>query len=770
MSFVKIKYLWGIEWDDKKSPDFASLTWSSTLVDIDGFKGIIDYGIFQWWKNDSDRNLKVLENPEKIDFIILTHAHADHSGRLPMLIKNGFSWPIYTTKLTWLQTKEMLFDNVKIMRAEIEKIKNYNEKYSKLKKDSEFIIRAYEELSSENLSYEERENLNSQVYKKFWEITSTELEKKYFEAKKYLEENKDWKPKNKPELLFDEFDVESTISMFNFIENWEEKIIKENFSLSSPNLTLENLLSLWYQNSTENIHLKIEIYDKIISELEEKIKNTKIILEKNKEIDERNSIFREEIEDAIEYIEDFEKLLSIQDIPKTDIFIKNEKFLKEIWVSDISDIDDVLEKKYKIVYSLNELYALKKLLKISPIDDSENNQDNFLKSIKLILFPAGHIEWSSQVLMTLVSERKRLLETMDFLNIPWFELQNEKHINLLFSWDLWRIKDENLPWSPEKIPYKIDYLQVESTYAWRLHPDRENVERIFFDEIENFNWKILIPAFSIQRTQELLLMFLNEMESRLWDREELKNQNENLQKLKEKYENIEDKNSVFARHILKNINITKNIISDLKKSVVFSEIIVDSPLSIKITDIYKNDEKIWEKYDLLKPENQRKIFWKEVIHFINWKEEQELIHKWKRKNKKEIIISASGMCDWWSVSYHLQKMLPNKNAKVIFVWYCPESTTWWKIKTSDSVVIDWKTFNIDCKISDIPWFSAHADEEEILTYLKNLNFKKWAQISLTHWSENRYEFSKKVSENVNAISNKIKVLVPQLEDEVTIKI
>lgn len=47
---AKIKYLWWIESDNKKSPNFVSLTWSSTLVDIDWFLGLIDYWMFQWWK------------------------------------------------------------------------------------------------------------------------------------------------------------------------------------------------------------------------------------------------------------------------------------------------------------------------------------------------------------------------------------------------------------------------------------------------------------------------------------------------------------------------------------------------------------------------------------------------------------------------------------------------------------------------------------------------------------------------------------------------
>ena len=126
------------------------------------------------------------------------------------------------------------------------------------------------------------------------------------------------------------------------------------------------------------------------------------------------------------------------------------------------------------------------------------------------------------------------------------------------------------------------------------------------------------------------------------------------------------------------------------------------------------------------------------------------------------------MCDWWSISYHLQKILPNSNAKILFVWYCPESTLWGKIKTQKQVLLDGKAFDVDCKISDLSRFSAHADGEEILTHLKDMNFKRWAKIALTHGWAPREDFSKDVNKIINATSKRIQILVPDLKDEVEI--
>lgn len=762
MVSTKIKYLWAIEGNDKNSPDFLSLTWSATFVDVNGFKWIIDYGLFQWWKKDLEANNEVFEEVKNLDFIVLTHAHADHCGRLPMLVKNWFSGPIYTTKLTALQTREMLLDNVKIMRSEIDRIRNLNKKNVRNFNDSQFLVNSYEELSSGNLSKEDRTDLKAQIYKKFWDKNMRELEEMYFEAKKSLENKDSKKIFEKQELLFDEVDVEETYSMFRFIDNWEEKIIKQNFSLNSPDLTLDNLLENWYQKSTENIYLGLEVYNKIKLELEEKIKNTKKALDANQKIFDRNQALRKSLEESLDFVENY------KEVERTPVYKSHRKNLEENFIDSLWDIDEKMWLYYDIPYSLDELYALNKLLKIS-FEEEKIEQDTFVEAIKLRFFQAWHIEWSSQVLMSIVSKNsKKISSILSESEIPGFSKKVSKTTNLLFSWDLWRIKNPNLPWSPEKIPYKLDYVQMETTYAWRNHLDREEVEDRFFEELWNFHGKILIPAFSIQRTQELLIMILKEMVNSLDDKESLQEEQENLKKLKSDYEALENKEWHLAKSILKSISFTKKNIFELKKSIIFQNIVVDSPLSIKITDIYRNDENIWNKYRLLDPRRQVEIFWKEVIHFVNWKDEQESIYKWKRKDRKEIIISASGMCDWWSISYHLQKILPNNNAKILFVWYCPESTLWGKIKTQKQVLLDGKAFDVDCKISDLSGFSAHADWEEILTHLKNMNFKRWAKIALTHGWAPREDFSKDVNKIINATSKRIQILVPDLKDEVEI--
>lgn len=731
---VIIKYFWWIESNNKKSPNFVSLTWSSTLIDIDWFLGLIDYWMFQWWKNDEKYNQEPFELAEKLDFVVLTHAHLDHCWRLPFLVKSWFSWPIYTTRLTWLQTKEMLFDYVRIMKAEIDKSKNLNKKVSKKFKQCEFLIRAYESLNSNKLSREDREKIEKKLYRKFPEIDSNELNLAYLEAKDYLSKNKESDYLRKvDDLLFDESDVERTFSLFKFVDNWEEITIKENISFFTSEVSIEKLFSLWVDKNEEKVYLSVEIFNKIVEEIGQRIENTKKALKENLEISKRNDKIKSE-------------------------YLSNENI----------DLEDSLEDYYEIPYSIEQLKNLKNNL--SPKVDFKDELDSpLIKAIKLRFFSAWHIEWSSQVLLQIVTETaKRVLWVLN-KEIPWFKRKTEKTTNLLFSWDLWRISDPNLPWIPAKIPFKLDYAQVESTYAWRNHEKREEMEKVFFEELENANWKVLIPAFSIQRTQEVLLMILNEMKKRVSDLKEYEERKKELKKLKETLlETVID--SKKAINISKAIEILQKEILWLKKSVIFQNIIVDSPLSKVITNIYRNDKNINEKYKLLDPAEQIRVFWRQVIHFLEWKKDQEKIYSENKKNSKEIIVSAAWMCEWWSILFHLQNILEDKDAKIVFVWYCPESTNWGKIKARKEIFIEWKKFQVLCELADLKGFSAHIDWNELLEYLWNLDFAFWAKLALNHGWEAREDFAEQIKLNLDKIHSKVNILVPDLFDEVSINI
>ena len=86
------------------------------------FKFMIDYGMFQGGKDANDKNLADLPfNPAEIDFVILTHAHIDHSGLLPRLSAQGFKGPIYCTPATEALLKILLLDSAHIQENDFER-------------------------------------------------------------------------------------------------------------------------------------------------------------------------------------------------------------------------------------------------------------------------------------------------------------------------------------------------------------------------------------------------------------------------------------------------------------------------------------------------------------------------------------------------------------------------------------------------------------------------------------------------------------------------
>lgn len=92
------------------------VTGSCNLVETSDFKFLVDCGSFQGEEFSSDKNAEAfLFDPAGIDFVFLTHAHLDHCGRLPKLMKEGFGGKIYCTAPTKDIVTIILFDAAKIM-------------------------------------------------------------------------------------------------------------------------------------------------------------------------------------------------------------------------------------------------------------------------------------------------------------------------------------------------------------------------------------------------------------------------------------------------------------------------------------------------------------------------------------------------------------------------------------------------------------------------------------------------------------------------------
>lgn len=90
----------------------GTVTGSKYLIEYKDKKILVDCGLFQGLKDDRLKNRAPLPiNPSKIDAVILTHAHLDHSGYIPLLVKNGFKGPVYATQASYELSKLILPDS-----------------------------------------------------------------------------------------------------------------------------------------------------------------------------------------------------------------------------------------------------------------------------------------------------------------------------------------------------------------------------------------------------------------------------------------------------------------------------------------------------------------------------------------------------------------------------------------------------------------------------------------------------------------------------------
>src|SRR5438552_5046336 len=99
----------------------GTVTGSMHLLETGGKRILLDCGMSQGRRKESDRiNRNLPYEGSSIDAVVLSHAHIDHSGNLPSLVKHGFAGPIFTTLATIDLCKWMLLDTAHIQEKDAE--------------------------------------------------------------------------------------------------------------------------------------------------------------------------------------------------------------------------------------------------------------------------------------------------------------------------------------------------------------------------------------------------------------------------------------------------------------------------------------------------------------------------------------------------------------------------------------------------------------------------------------------------------------------------
>lgn len=611
------------------------------------------------------------------------------------------------------------------------------------------------------------------------EITETILDENNLDKRQQIRSNLfyinhlEWKKIN----LFKENDLEYNLDL---LQKWDNAIVIN----SSQKRIFVNFLKQKVENYSYFESLLIEVdenfsFDEVIY-FDEKIewnlaifKKSNVLLIDSEKEDEfnqfLNNFFIDKNQTKKRKRKNLEKFWN--EIKETKSFEKEILLLRQYNISNETDLENFIKSEKEKIWLIRENFSKKEYIEnfssfLEPVFTKWH--EKIIDSFKLRFFDAWHIEWSIQAVVTIVT--KQVEHTLNESSFNWS--YKKEHKNFLFTWDLGKFTQANLSWSPEIPEYKFDYVQIESTYADRNHPDKDEEFKKLLDELNWSLWKVVIAAFSLQRTQEIIVELLKNKAENKDLYPEFKVWKESIKLIKKRFlelEKIENPNEEQLKEKLRHAAVIDQIndnIAEVQRNLFTWNIILDSPLATKVTNIFTKSTK-W-KYDLLLKEVQEEIFSKEIVRILE-KWEYKEIYKDDRIKSKDIIISSGWMLQWWSIMNHIKNMIDDPNSKIIFTWYQAEWTLGHEILSwKKQIIIEGKVYDVKCKIVQIKWYSSHIWKDDIISYTtEKLKYSKKAKLALVHWDETRENLAK----DIRKITKwNIEVIVPKLWDEVKIKI
>ncbi len=260
----------------------------------------------------------------------------------------------------------------------------------------------------------------------------------------------------------------------------------------------------------------------------------------------------------------------------------------------------------------------------------------------------------------------------------------DKPTKLVFSGDIGRAKVPILR-DPQTVE-NADYIIMESTYGNRNHQKKANATNVLkqaAQETFDSGGKLIIPAFSVGRTQEIVY------------RLNLLAENKELPKMK---------------------------------------VFVDSPLAVNATDVFRSHVECFDDEmvnAILEEDDQDPLMFRDLTYVRSVKLSKAL----NFLKEPAIIISASGMCEGGRILHHLKNNIEKENTTVLFAGYQAPHTLGRILldQSVEKVRIYGEEYEMNCKVAKLEGSSGHADQEELLDWAKETcdtgNVKK---IALVH--------------------------------------
>ena len=257
-----------------------------------------------------------------------------------------------------------------------------------------------------------------------------------------------------------------------------------------------------------------------------------------------------------------------------------------------------------------------------------------------------------------------------------------------------------------------DYVVIETTYGGRLHKDKASTVLEFLEiltDVQKHSSVALIPVFALERSQEILY----------------------------------ELNLLFERRILTKLKVY-----------------LDSPMAIKATHIFERYRKYYDEDALALIREDDEIFRFKGLEFT---EDVEQSKKLKHA-KSAVIMAGSGMMTGGRILHHLLNFGGDPNNHIIFVGYqVPGTLGRMLIDGKRRVKVYGKFVNVRSKIHTLGGFSAHADQMDLLYWLRGFghSIKK---VFLVHGEDDQREmFASKVIADLG-----LSVYMPKLAERVEI--
>lgn len=283
----------------------------------------------------------------------------------------------------------------------------------------------------------------------------------------------------------------------------------------------------------------------------------------------------------------------------------------------------------------------------------------------LTLFDAGHILGSASV------------------RVQWGQGSAQRAI--LFSGDLGVkgapiIRDPFTAWDPARD--WVDYVVTESTYGDRTHPPRNEVRASLREVVQRAlddGGKVLIPAFSIGRTQEI----------------------------------IYELSAMVRAGELRGIPI-----------------VIDGPLGMSATGIYAKHTDCYDQEALaLLRQGDAPLELDSVDGAHHVSDSRRAV----MERGPAIVVAGSGMCQGGRIRAHLKQHLPNARTDVLLVGYQAQRTLGRDLQQGDKTVfIDGDEVAVRARITTISGLSAHADRDGLAAWLAAVPVRHHAQVFVTH--------------------------------------